>query len=49
MSVIRQKAHQQYWINKINFITDYDVLQSSALGSVEINDSIIIKWVSDLL
>ena len=28
------KAHQQYWINKINFITDYDVLQSSALNSM---------------
>ena len=37
------KAHQQYWINKINFITDYDVLQSSALSSVEINDSINYK------
>ena len=37
------KTHQQYWINKINFITDYDVLQSSALSSVEINDSINYK------
>lgn len=32
--------HYQYKINKINFITDYDVLQSSALSSIEINDSI---------
>ena len=34
------QAHNQYRINKINFITDYDVLQSSALSSIEINDSI---------
>ena len=34
------KPHNQYHINKINFITDYDVLQSSALSSIEINDSI---------
>lgn len=32
--------HYQYKINKINFITDYNMLQSSALSSVEINDSI---------
>lgn len=32
--------HYQYKINKINFIADYDVLQSSALSSIEINDSI---------
>ena len=37
------KAHQQYWINKINFITDYDVLQSSALNSMDINDSLHFK------
>lgn len=34
------KAHNQYRIHKINFITDYDVLHSSALSSIEINDSI---------
>ncbi len=34
------KNHSQYRINKVNFITDYDVLQSSALSSIEINDSI---------
>lgn len=34
------KEHPQYKINKINFITDYDVLQSSALSSIEINDSL---------
>ena len=32
--------HYQYKINKINFITDYNMLQSSALSSVEVNDSI---------
>lgn len=36
-------SHRQYWINKINFITDYDVLQSSALSSIEINDSVHYK------
>lgn len=34
------KEHFQYKINKINFITDYDVLQSLALSSIEINDSL---------
>ena len=34
------KEHFQYKINKINFITDYDVLQSSSLSSIEINDSL---------
>ena len=43
------KAHQQYWINKINFITDYDVLQSSALNSMDINDSLHFKRVPYLL
>ncbi len=37
------EAHRQYKINKINFITDYDVLQSSALSSIEINDSVHYK------
>ena len=32
--------HKQYKIGKVSFITDYDVLQSSALSSIEINDSI---------
>lgn len=32
--------HRQYTINTINFITDYNVLNSSALSSVEVNDSI---------
>lgn len=35
--------HKQYQINKINFITDYDVLQSSVLSSININDSIHYK------
>lgn len=34
------KDHNQYVINKVNFITDYDVLQSTALASIEINDSV---------
>ena len=40
---ITNKLLQQYWINKINFITDYDVLQSSAMSSVDINDSVHYK------
>ena len=35
--------HQQFTINKINFITEYDMLQSSALNSIEINDSLHYK------
>ena len=31
------------YTSKVNFIADYDVLQSSALSSVEINDSIHYK------
>ncbi len=37
------KNHYQYMINQVNFITDYDVLQSSALSSLEVNDSIHYK------
>lgn len=37
------RDHPQYTINKVNFITDYDVLQSSALSSIEVNDSIHYK------
>ncbi|WP_321517228.1 BamA/TamA family outer membrane protein [uncultured Bacteroides sp.] len=37
------KNHNQYRINKVSFITDYDILQSSALSSIEINDSIHYK------
>lgn len=35
--------HRQYTINKINFITDYNVLESSALNSIELNDSLHYK------
>lgn len=34
------EKHKQYRIGNVNFITDYDVLRSSDLSSVEINDSI---------
>lgn len=34
------KNHPLYQINKISFIADYDVLQSSALSSININDSV---------
>lgn len=35
--------HHQYIINKVNFITDYNVLESSALNSIEVNDSLHYK------
>lgn len=34
------KNHYQYQLNKISFVTDYDVLQSSPQSSMGINDSI---------
>lgn len=37
------RMHTQYTINKVNFITDYDVMQSSLMSSIEINDSIHYK------
>ncbi|MDO4162864.1 MAG: BamA/TamA family outer membrane protein [Bacteroides sp.] len=37
------QPHRQYFIDKVNFITDYNVLHSSALSSVEVNDSIHYK------
>lgn len=35
--------HRQYTINKVSLITDYNVLQSSALSSIEVNDSLHYK------
>lgn len=37
------KLHKQYTINKVSFVTDYDMMQSSALSSMEINDSVHYK------
>lgn len=37
------RNHRQYYINKVNFITDYNVLESSALSSIEVNDSVHYK------
>ncbi|MDR1004661.1 MAG: BamA/TamA family outer membrane protein [Prevotellaceae bacterium] len=34
------RRHPQYFIGKVNFITDYNVMQSSALSSTEVNDSV---------
>lgn len=39
------QRHRQYTINKVNFITDYNMLQSSALNSVEVNDSLHYKGI----
>lgn len=39
------KLHPQYRINKVGFITEYDVLQSSSLSSIDINDSINYKGI----
>lgn len=38
-----QQNHRQYTINKVNFITDYNVLQASALNSIEVDDSLHYK------
>lgn len=38
--------HPQYTINKVNFITNYNVLESSGLSSIEVNDSIHYKGFS---
>ncbi len=35
--------HPQYKINNVSFITEYDVLQSSSLNNIEVNDSVIYK------
>lgn len=37
------QTHRQYTIDKVNFVTDYNVLQSSALSSIEVNDSVHYK------
>ncbi|NDV59744.1 BamA/TamA family outer membrane protein [Bacteroides sp. 519] len=34
------QEHSQYAINKVNFIADYDPMQTSVRSSIEINDSI---------
>ena len=34
------QPHRPYYIDQVNFITDYNVLQSSALSSIEVNDSV---------
>lgn len=36
----KPQPHRQYIINKVGFITDYNMLQSSTLNSIEINDSL---------
>lgn len=38
-----QQNHRQYTINKVNFITDYNVLQASAMNSIEVDDSLHYK------
>jgi outer membrane protein assembly factor BamA len=37
---VEEKPHKQYYIDDIVFITDYDIRRSSALASMEVNDSI---------
>lgn len=32
--------HRQYTLNQVHFVTNYDVMQSSALSAIEVNDSI---------
>ena len=37
------EPHRQYHINKVGFITDYDVLESSVLSNIEVTDSVNYK------
>ncbi len=37
------RDHVQYKVNKVSFITDYDMLQSNALDAIHINDSLHYK------
>ena len=37
------EPHKQYHINKVGFITDYDVLESSVLSNIEVTDSVNYK------
>lgn len=39
----RSPKHSQYYINDVSFVTDFDLLESSALESVAYNDSIHYK------
>lgn len=34
------KDHSQYTINKVSFLTDYDIMRSSSLNSMYVNDSV---------
>jgi outer membrane protein assembly factor BamA len=51
LALYRQRAgdelrpHPQYTIGKIDFVTDYDVMKSSDLSSIEVNDSIHYKGI----
>ena len=37
--------HRQYYIGKVNFITDYNVMESSSLSSIEVNDSLHYRGI----
>ena len=39
----QKHPHQQYKVGKVSFITDYNVLQSSSVANIDINDSIHYK------
>jgi outer membrane protein assembly factor BamA len=51
LALYRQRAgddlrpHPQYTIGKIDLVTDYDVMKSSDLGSIDVNDSIHYKGI----
>lgn len=38
-----RKEHRQYWINKVRFITNYDLRQAGGINGISVNDSIIYK------
>jgi outer membrane protein assembly factor BamA len=39
------KDHNQYTLNKVSFLIDYDIMQSSSLNSIYMNDSIHYKGI----
>lgn len=36
-------AHRQYTVDKVSFVTDYNVMQSSTANSIDVNDSLHYK------
>lgn len=39
----REVSHPQYRVDKVSFVTDYDVMKSSSINGIEVNDSLHYK------